>query len=1068
MKFTDQQVEQVLLQLTTPDTRLVKEAEEQVKLLMKTPVCITAFLNQIMGSSHTAARQLAAILLRKKIGPSWKKLAADHKQSIKTVLLQRLASEPEKPVQMAIAGVVAVVAKISVPVGKWDELLQFLHQCSQQPEARFRELAMRLFRVLSDTIGSRLVQHFDTLFALFVNGLNDPQSLVVKEEAIRALGAVFVNVETEEQYVKFGLLIPHICQVIEASVACGHETAAAYGFELLDDFAECPIPIMDEHIGSLVPFASKIMLMDSVPMNVREGACSMITFIVKYQPKKLLQNNLVLQVLESCFFLLAVSCQTEEEEEENAQALALELLDEILINMPNEVVYDPAIKGALHLVQSQDAAHRRAGQLLLFVMAEGCAEPMKKHLVDLLQITCNGMQDPDQKVRANACSALAQLSEHLQPEIYEHHQAVISHILTRLDDANESLEVKQRLVSTIDSYFQELPEEVSVKYLNDVMGRFDALIRIPDRKLQQAVIQSIGTVASSAKKNFVPFFEHFMGLMIQLMNLHAEEDHPLRAQATRSCGNIATAVGREIFTPVLQQVLSLSLEGFKLDSCEIRESTYFFYSYMAEVFGVDFMGFIPQIIENVFTSLSSQDGLSLDRIESDNNEAFGSCGDGFDSEGEEEEEDGEDEDGRVRYSIMNSYIDEKLGALQAISAFLKHLGPNFFDFIPKICEILEDLTVYVHESVRILSLLAFEEVMRFLALYFQLPAWQQGVVQPLDPRLDEYVGKIFPMLVSSAGIEFDKQVASVAVDTLARCIKILGPIALEECAGIVVQTVLMILNDEHPSQKFAVEEATASNEDLDELLESAGDLVSSMAKVGGPLFAEAFREICGTMVVAARSTNHAGKLASIMGCLGEVTAELDSNVVEFAQELMPLMHIGLTHESSIVRRSAVYCIGSMYASGGESLRPFYNETLARIEPLFHIPGDADYNLQAAKDNATSALAKMIHADATGLPLVQLIPVLLQNLPLNADYLENKFVFPALIFLLANQPDVIAPHISTVFTLFANGLGSEEVDDDTKQEIAVCMRNLVGAHPQMKPIIEQLPGDVSAMLLRHIQ
>jgi hypothetical protein len=39
------------------------------------------------------------------------------------------------------------------------------------------------------------------------------------------------------------------------------------------------------------------------------------------------------------------------------------------------------------------------------------------------------MKDPDSKVRANACSALTQFSEHLQPDIYQYHGVVIPGIL---------------------------------------------------------------------------------------------------------------------------------------------------------------------------------------------------------------------------------------------------------------------------------------------------------------------------------------------------------------------------------------------------------------------------------------------------------------------------------------------------------------------------------------------------------------------------------------------------------------------------------------------------------------
>jgi hypothetical protein len=1085
MKFTDQQVEEILIKLTFPDTNVVAEAEGKVKLLMKTPVCVTAFLNQIQGSAHLVARQMAAILLRKKIAQFWKKLQARNQDQVKQLLLQRIISEPEKPVQMAIAGVAAAVAKITVPKGQWNELLDFLFQCSQQADPKFRELAMRVFRVLNDSIGSKLIRHFDSLFGIFVKGLEDPQSLVVREESIRALASLYSNMESEEQAEQFKKVVPLICHVIEASIKAGNDTAGAYGFELLDDFAECPIPILDEHIPAVIPFAANVVLKDSISMSIRERACSLITWIIKYQPKKLIQHNLVRNVLDSCFHLLAL--QQEEEDEADDQStphgLALELLDDLLINMPNEVVYEPAVSAAIQLIKSGDADHRNAGHLVIFVMAEGCSEAMRASVLNLIEVACIGMSDADKKVRASACSALSQLSEHLQPEIFDHHSIIIPNIFGRLDDPAESLEVKQRLICTLDSFCTELPQETISHYLEEIMKRLATLISVHDQKLQQAVIQAIGTVAASAKLAFMPFFPHIISLIKQAMSFIAEDQLPLRSMATRAAGHIATAVGKENFVHHLNDILALSLEGFKLDAVEVRESTYFLYSYISEVFGADFVGFLPNIMDKVFMTLESNDGLSQKYVDADHNDAFGAAGGAFESEDEYDEkaeqaqeaddEDADDEEdeegGNVQYSIMTGFIDEKMAAIQAVSAFLKHSGPGFLPYFAKVLSILEELAIYLHESIRILAILTYEDVFKFANSVFPSEPWQQGQLKPLHPQMMDLVTQVLPVLVIGIGAEFEKQVASVAADVLTRIVKLVGPVAVNENNGPIVQTLFMILEENCPSQKFAVEDATAGDEDLDELFESCGDLISAMAKVYGPSFSDIFQEILPSLLAAATGDRHPGVLASVIGTLGEVTAELDNQVVRFANDIFPLVFRGLEHPSAIVRRSAAYCTGSIFASGASQLSMFYQHSLSRLEPLLHTPADAEYSILASKDNAVSALAKMLHADAAGLPVSQLARVVVQNLPLLADPLENKFVYPSLIYLMANQYSAMAELVPNMMSVFSIALGKEDVDDETKAEIASFTKSIYQLHPaELGAIIEKLPADQASTLIRHVQ
>lgn len=61
-------------------------------------------------------------------------------------------------------------------------------------------------------------------------------------------------------------------------------------------------------------------------------------------------------------------------------------------------------------------------------------------------------------------------------------------------------------------------------------------------------------------------------------------------------------------------------------------------------------------------------------------------------------------------------------------------------------------------------------------------------------------------------------------------------------------------------------------------------MVTAIAQVSGPSFKEIFQEFFEDMIVFARRSAHAGKLASIMRTLGEVTAELHANVAQLANE----------------------------------------------------------------------------------------------------------------------------------------------------------------------------------------
>lgn len=1075
VKLTDGEVEALLLQFTVNDSNLISQAEAKIKQLMKSPACVLAFMNQIHGSSNPSARQLAAILLRKKIPTFWKKLNPQHQEQIKATLLQKMIHEEQRAVQNGIAGVVSAIAKCTVPQGKWNDLLTFLLQCSKECNPRFRELGLLLFRVLVETIGSSMKQHFSTLFAIFSSGLNDSGSQTVREESLKALSALFQTVESEEQVEQFKPVVPGICGVIQSSISNGNDNVASHGFELLEEFAESPIPLIDDHFTNIIPFAMGVILENSISMTVRERSCALLTWMIKHQPKKIIHFNFQSQILDTCLNLAVIPFEDDDDDGDdtsNPQSLALEILDELMLHLPNDIIYEPALRGTSQLLQSHNPLHRAAGQLLLFVMAEGCNESMKNNLVQLLEAVCNGMQDPDKKVRANACSALNQFSEHLQPEIHQHHAIVIPYIFRILDNPSEDNEVKARLTMTLDAFCGELKGEAVTPYVEEIMKRLSVLIHIDDKKLQELAIQAVGTIANAAGPGFLPFLNHFVVLMTQVMQITEEDKLGLRAAATRCLGNIASGIGKEAFLPFLNDLVGLSLQGLKLDSCDVREATYHLYSSLADVFGNDLAGILPEVMPSLLHSMDSNDGITAQKQESDADQAFGNIGiedDNDVNELEEEDEEEEDDNGRTQYSILTGFLDEKMAAIGCVSSFFKNIDSAMLPYVEPLLESLEGLTTYLHENVRILALLSYDDVFKW-GIRMWPYEWQQGVLSPIPDNLNKLQDKILPILISGVGIEFEKSVASIAADVLARAIKVLGPSIIPENIEHLFPIITMVIQEETPSQRYALEDAVSTEEDLDELLESICDVISSIAKVMGPSFAQHFQGIVSELIASAsRPHRIAGHLASIVGCFGEVTAELGGNVVHFAPQLFPMVFHCMAHSSSIVRRSAAFCLGSMFLSGGAALEAYYQESITLLTAVSQIPENADYHLKAARDNAISAIGKMIEKDSQKLPLAHLFPIFINGLPLTADMAENEYVYPTLLKMISSYPEMVSSFTPQILNAFCYALSCEDVDEPLKVNIAAQMK-VMATHfgDQVKQLLDGAYADKRDLIIKFLQ
>ena len=106
------------------------------------------------------------------------------------MLLNQFTVKPERAVRLAIASLITSLSRVTISANEWPELLNFLLSMSQADSPEHREIAMMLFRFLTETIDKPLKPHFKKLQQMFIQGLNDQQSNKVRVKALRALEAL--------------------------------------------------------------------------------------------------------------------------------------------------------------------------------------------------------------------------------------------------------------------------------------------------------------------------------------------------------------------------------------------------------------------------------------------------------------------------------------------------------------------------------------------------------------------------------------------------------------------------------------------------------------------------------------------------------------------------------------------------------------------------------------------------------------------------------------------------------------------------------------------------------------
>lgn len=97
-------------------------------------------------------RQMAAVELRKRTQKWWPQVDEPTQTSIKQTLLDFALAEEEQRVRHAVARVITSVAKVEVPAGKWNELLQYLYSSCQSAKVGHREVVLEVVLLCVDLI----------------------------------------------------------------------------------------------------------------------------------------------------------------------------------------------------------------------------------------------------------------------------------------------------------------------------------------------------------------------------------------------------------------------------------------------------------------------------------------------------------------------------------------------------------------------------------------------------------------------------------------------------------------------------------------------------------------------------------------------------------------------------------------------------------------------------------------------------------------------------------------------------------------------------------------------------
>uniref|UniRef100_A0A3B6JKP5 Importin N-terminal domain-containing protein n=1 Tax=Triticum aestivum TaxID=4565 RepID=A0A3B6JKP5_WHEAT len=866
-----QSLELLLIQFLMPDNDARRQAEEQIRRLARDPQVVPALVHHLRTAKTPNVRQLAAVLLRKKITSHWPKLPPHAKASLKQALIDSITLDNSHLVRRASANVVSIIAKYAVPAGEWQELLPFLFQCSQSPQEEHREVALILFSSLTETIGTTFQSHLNDLQPILLKCLQDETSSRVRIAALKAVGSFIEYVNEGGDIVKmFRDFVPSILNVSRQCLANGDDDVASIAFEIFDELIESPAPLLGDSVRSIVQFSLEVCSNQDMEINIRQQAIQIISWLVKFKASFLKKNKLIVPILQVMCPLLTETANEDEDSDLAADRSAAEVIDTMAINLPRHV-FGPVLEFASVNFRHVNPKYREAAVTSLGVVSEGCSEHFKDKLEECLKVVLEALKDQEQMVRGAASFALGQFAEHLQPEILSHYESVLPCILNALEDPSD--EVKS----------------------------------------------AIGSVAAAAEQAFIPYAEKVLEMMKGFMVLTKDEDLCARARATEVVGIVAMAVGRTRMEAILPPFIEAAISGFGLDYSELREYTHGFFSNVAEILDDSFSQYLPHVVPLAFSSCNLDDGSAVDIDDADG------VDNGFSGVSSDDDDDDEP---RVRnISVRTGVLDEKAAATQAIGFFALHTKSAYAPYLEESLKILIKHSGYFHEDVRLQAIISLKHILTALRAIPAHPDILEKQKDVLDTIMNIYIKTMTE--------DDDKEVVAQACMSVADIMKDCGFAAVELYMPRLAEATLALLHQESCCQQVESDGEDDGDIDHDEvLMDAVSDLLPAFAKVMRSYFDPIFAKLFDPLMKFAKSPHPPQDKTMVVATLAEVAQEMGAPISAYVDKIMPLALKELASSEATNRRNAAFCVGELCKNSGAAALKYYPDILQGLHRLF--------------------------------------------------------------------------------------------------------------------------------------
>ncbi|KOS23432.1 Importin subunit beta-3 [Escovopsis weberi] len=1073
---------QLLQALQSPDNGIRSQAEEHLQnnwTGTRPEVLLMGLAEQIQGAEDNAVRSFAAVIFRRISSKTRKveygnnvdlfySLAKNQAVVIRQKLLETLGSEPDRTVRNKISDAVAEVARqYTDNSDSWPELLGALFQLSQAPESEKRENAYRVFATTPGIIEN---QHEEAVLAAFQRGFKD-DAVQVRLAAMDAFASFFRAISKKGQS-KYYALIPDVLNILPPIKDTQDSDDLSKALVALIDLAETAPKMFKPLFQNLVQFNISVIQDKELDNICRQNALELMATFADYAPSMCRKDaSYTTDMITQCLSLMTdlgeddddaaewlSSDDLETDESDQNHVAGEQTMDRLANKLGGQTILAPTFNWLPRMITSMAWRDRHAALMAISAISEGCRELMIGELSQVLDLVIPALSDPHPRVRWAGCNALGQMSTDFAPKMQtDYYDRVLKAIIPVLK--SPEARVKSHAAAALVNFCEEAEKSILEPYLDDLLSHLFQLLQSEKRFVQEQALSTIATIADAAEAAFTKYYDTLMPLLVNvLQNQNEKEFRLLRAKAMECATLIALAVGKErLGQDAMTLVNILAHIQTNITDSDDPQAQYLIHCWgrMCRVLGADFIPFLENVMPPLLELAMAKPDIQL-----------------LDDDEQAEQMQGEEGweflplKGKM-IGIRTSTMDDKHMAIELLVVYAQVLEAAFAPFVANIMEkvALPGLSFFFHDPVRYISAKLVPQL---------LSSYKKAYGSP-SPELaglwNATVEKVLEVLT-----------AEPAIDTLAemyQCfyesVQVLGKDCLTpDHMNRFIDSVLSALEDykdrvaERAEEKEGAtaddvedtaEETLMAIEDDQTLLSDMNKAFHAIFKNHGTKFLPAWERLM-SIYEGFLSSPDATQRQWGLCIMDDVLEYCGPESIRYANYISQPLVDGCQDASAAIRQAAAYGIGVAAHRGGPAWSQFVGGTIPYLFQVTRVPEPRSEENVYATENASAAIAKILHYNAGRAGDVQAITAQwVETLPVTNDEEAAPYAYAYLAELIDQQHPVVISQASKVFIFIAQALEAETLQGQTASRVAAATKALLSAASvDPMPLLQQFSQD----------